>query len=207
MKVWDLPTRLYHWLQVLFFVGLAFSGLTEQGPHVYVGLSLFTILVWRILWGFVGSETSRFSQFIYSPAQVISYLKGGQEPHLGHNPAGGYMVIALISALSLQCVTGLALSGMLDTLPGSEYWLNDDVFDVCVLIHENLINGLFVLVALHILAIAAYKIQGKPLVKAMFTGEASETYRAAEMASITRALVTFLIALTITAIIYMLSVE
>jgi cytochrome b len=192
---------------VLFFVGLAFSGLTEQGPHVYVGLSLFTILIWRVLWGIVGSETSRFSQFICSPARVISYLKGGQEQHLGHNPAGGYMVITLISTLTLQCITGLALSGMLDPLPGSEFWLSDDIFDVCVLVHENLINGLFVLVSLHLLAILAYKLKGKPLVKAMITGEISETGRSADMASFTRALVVLLIALTITATIYMLSIE
>ncbi|MFC1235155.1 cytochrome b/b6 domain-containing protein [Vibrio sp. F74] len=207
MKVWDLPTRLYHWIQALLFAGLAFSGLTEQGPHVYFGLTLFTLLIWRIIWGFFGSDTSRFSRFIRSPKTVVQYLNGQHPEQPGHNPAGGYMVLAMIGALLLQALTGLALSGMLDPLPGSEIWLNDDIFDVCVLIHENLVNGLFVLVGLHVLAIIIYKWRNKPLVKAMFTGYQENMTAKINLASNRRALVILMIALAITSAIYTLSIE
>lgn len=207
MKIWDLPTRIYHWAQALLFVGLATSGLTEQGPHVYFGLALFTLLTWRIAWGIVGSETSRFRQFVRPPHMAIQYFKNRDQEKPGHNPAGAYMVITMIMALFLQCVTGLALSGLLDPLPGSETWLNDDIFDYCVLIHENLINGLFVLVALHLFAIGVYKLQAKPLVKAMFTGVQEGIKTEVNFESNRRAFVVFLIALTITTFIYMLSIE
>lgn len=170
MKVWDLPTRLYHWLQAALFIGLIVSGLTEEGPHVKAGLLLFSLLLWRIIWGFIGSETSRFSQFLKSPKTTLLYLKGDYPEKPGHNPAGGLMVVALISLLLLQCLTGLALAGILDPLPGSEVWLTDELFDVFVVIHENLFKGLIALSSLHVLAIIVYKLKSKPLVKAMITG-------------------------------------
>lgn len=207
MKVWDFPTRLYHWIQALLFAGLAFSGLTEQGPHVYLGLTLFTLLTWRLLWGFIGSETSRFSQFIHSPKTVLLYLKGEYKESPGHNPAGGYMVVTLVAALLIQCLSGLALSGMLDPLPGSEYWLNDQIFDICVFIHENLIDGLFILVSLHLLAIIIYKLQRKPLVKAMFTGVQEHISTKVSLASNRRAIAVFAVSLSITTVIYVLSIE
>ncbi|MDB1123522.1 cytochrome b/b6 domain-containing protein [Vibrio algarum] len=207
MKVWDFPTRLYHWIQALLFAGLAFSGLTEQGPHVYLGLTLFTLLTWRLLWGFIGSETSRFSQFVHSPKTVLLYFKGEYKESPGHNPAGGYMVVTLVTALSIQCLSGLALSGMLDPLPGSEYWLNDQIFDVCVFIHENLIDGLFILVSLHLLAIIIYKLQRKPLVKAMFTGVQEHISTKVSLASNRRAIAVFAVSLSITTVIYVLSIE
>lgn len=207
MKVWDVPTRLYHWIQAGLFVGLAFSGLTEQGPHVYLGLTLFTLLIWRFIWGFIGSETSRFSQFVRSPKNVLLYVQGTHKALPGHNPAGGYMVITMILALFSQCLSGLALSGMLDPLPGSEYWLNDQIFDVCVFVHENLVDGLFILVGLHLAAILLYKIQNKPLVKAMFTGVQEHVSTKISFASNRRAIVVFALSVTITATLYALSIE
>ncbi|WP_375750485.1 cytochrome b/b6 domain-containing protein [Vibrio sp. HN007] len=170
MKVWDLPTRLYHWVQLVLFIGLVVSGLTEEGPHVIAGLILLSLLLWRVVWGFIGSETSRFTQFVKSPRVVTQYLQGKYPEKPGHNPAGALMVLALISLLLLQCFTGLALAGMLDPLPGSEVWLTDELFDLFVLVHENLFKGLITLSVLHVLAIIVYKIKSKPLVKAMFTG-------------------------------------
>ncbi|WCE28662.1 cytochrome b/b6 domain-containing protein [Vibrio sp. SCSIO 43137] len=213
MKVWDLPTRIYHWSQLALVCGLFFSGLTEQGPHTKFGLALFTLLLWRLLWGLTGSDTSRFSHFIKSPFAVIRYLKGSLEENPGHNPAGGYMVIVLITALILQCLTGLAVAGYLDPLPASEAWLNDEVFDLAVLVHETGIVYLPILIALHISAILIYQLRGKPLVKAMFTGEQTISGEQAisgnkvHFAGNSKALLFFLLCLAVTVSLYLLSAE
>ncbi|NOH78254.1 hydrogenase [Vibrio sp. RE86] len=170
MKVWDLATRLYHWAQAGLFVGLMASGFSGNGPHVQLGLALFTLLTWRVIWGLVGSETSRFGQFVRSPKAVIFYLFGRQQAAAGHNPAGGWMVMVMMSALLLQCISGLALAGLLDGLPLAQYWLTEDVFGALESIHLGLVNVLPAMIALHVGAVLFYKLRGKPLTKAMFTG-------------------------------------
>lgn len=87
MKVWDLSTRLYHWAQAGLFVALMASGFSGNGPHVQLGLAMMTLIVWRIVWGVVGSETSRFRQFLRSPKRVFNYLLGREPSRPGHNPA------------------------------------------------------------------------------------------------------------------------
>ena len=144
MKIWDLATRLYHWLQAAVFIGLIITGTTGTGPHMQLGLVLFTLVTWRILWGFCGSETNRFKQFLCSPRVILTYLRGRSSQKPGHNPAGGWMVFALLFSLLLQCISGLALAGLLDQLPLAEWWLTDNI--IC------------------------YKLKQKPLVLAMITG-------------------------------------
>lgn len=175
MKIWDLPTRLYHWLQALLFIGLAMSGFTGEGPHVYLGLALFTLIMWRIIWGFVGSDTSRFAQFLSSPKKTIRYFCGKEKSSKGHNPAGSWMVIALILGLFIQCISGLILAGMLDHIPYAEVILNDNIFDITVTIHSVFSRLLPALVILHLLAILFYKLRAKPLVWAMITGIQKKT--------------------------------
>lgn len=207
MKVWDLPTRLYHWLQVILVVALMYTGTTEQGPHTKLGLALLTLLIWRIIWGFIGSQSSQFLYFIKSPFTVIRYLKGNDENTVGHNPAGGYMVVILVLTLFIQALTGLALAGYLDPLPGSETWLNDDIFDLAVVIHENGITFLYALIGLHLSAILIYKLKSKPLVLAMFTGIQKGQTQKIQLASNLRAIVSFAFALAVTFVLYFLSLE
>ncbi len=170
MKIWDLPTRLYHWLQAFLFVGLIATGYQGEGPHLVLGLSLFTILVWRVLWGFVGSQTSRFAHFIRSPGRVLRYFRGQYTAGAGHNPAGGWMVLAMLISLLLQCLSGLVLAGFADGLPLADVWLTDSVFDAIALMHGLLAYGLPFLIGLHLIAILLYKLGSKPLVWAMVTG-------------------------------------
>ncbi|MFB9216464.1 cytochrome b/b6 domain-containing protein [Vibrio sinaloensis] len=170
MKVWDLATRVYHWLQALLFIGLMASGFSGSGPHIQLGLALFTLLIWRLIWGQVGSETSRFKQFLRSPKVVLRYLLGNEPTKPGHNPAGGWMVVAMISALLLQCISGLALAGMLDNLPFSELWLTDTLFAALESMHLGLVNVLPALISLHVAAIVYYKLRSKPLTWAMISG-------------------------------------
>lgn len=170
MKIWDLPTRLYHWLQVIIFFGLIISGYNGQGPHVQLGLGLLTLIIWRILWGITGSETSRFKQFLRSPKVILDYFRGNSQTGVGHNPAGGWMVISLLLCLLLQCISGLVLAGFADNLPLAAAWLTDGVFDVFALVHSLLFYLLGLLVCAHVAAVIIYKFCNKPLVLAMITG-------------------------------------
>ncbi|OPH54439.1 cytochrome b/b6 domain-containing protein [Vibrio campbellii] len=174
MKIWDLATRLYHWAQALLFIALMASGLSGNGPHVQLGLALFTLLLWRLTWGVIGSETSLFRQFLRSPKSVITYLKGKSAVTVGHNPAGGWMVAALLTTLLLQCISGMALGGLFDTWPYSDVWLNDNVFSGLEWLHLTLADLLPLLIVLHVGAILFYKLRGKPLLKAMITGKQTQ---------------------------------
>ncbi|MGF1907152.1 cytochrome b/b6 domain-containing protein [Aliivibrio salmonicida] len=170
MKIWDLSTRLYHWLQAFLFVGLAASGFNGQGPHIYLGLALFTLLIWRITWGFIGSDTSRFNQFVSSPKHIINYLLGKGSSKIGHNPVGSWMVIVMIIVLSLQCFSGLLLAGLFDQFSYTEIIITDRLFDLIASLHVICARFLLALVGLHLLAILWYKLRSKPLVLAMITG-------------------------------------
>lgn len=156
MKIWDLATRLYHWAQALLFIALMASGLSGNGPHVQLGLALFTLLLWRLTWGVIGSETSLFRQFLRSPKGVITYLKGKSAATVGHNPAGGWMVATLLTTLLLQCISGMALGGLFDTWPYSDVLLNDNVFAGLEWLHLTLADLLPLLIALHVGAILFY---------------------------------------------------
>ncbi|NOH95551.1 cytochrome b/b6 domain-containing protein [Vibrio sp. 99-70-13A1] len=170
MKIWDLSTRLYHWAQAVLFMALMASGLSGNGPHVQLGLVLMTLLIWRLVWGWVGSETSRFNHFLRPPKSVVKYLQGKEKAKAGHNPAGGWMVVTLLSALTIQCVSGLALAGLLDNLPFADMWLTDPVFSFLESIHLTMVNVLPALVGVHVFAVLFYKLRSKPLTWAMISG-------------------------------------
>ncbi|UPR46574.1 cytochrome b/b6 domain-containing protein [Vibrio cyclitrophicus] len=175
MKIWDLPTRLYHWLQAALFIGLAVSGFSGNGPHIYLGLALFSLILWRLIWGMIGSDTSRFSQFVSSPRSAWQYLRGQIQPKPGHNPLGAWMVVGMITTLFVQCMTGLTIAGFFDTLPYSEVIITDDVFDLFATLHVIAARMLIAFVVLHLLAILTYKLRSKPLVLAMITGKQNQS--------------------------------
>ncbi|MAI51271.1 MAG: cytochrome B, partial [Rhodobiaceae bacterium] len=110
--VWDLPTRLFHWGFVVSIVGAYISG--ERGAidaHEYFGLAACGLLVFRLIWGFVGHETARFKNFLKGPRLIFAYLRDilrrQTTPHAGHNPLGALAVIALLGLMGAMSVTGL----------------------------------------------------------------------------------------------------
>ena len=112
IRVWDLPTRLFHWALVACIVGLTVTGYTGDGSmqwHARTGYVVLTLLLFRLVWGVVGGHWSRFSSFVYSPRSVMNYLRGRAHPdHLiGHNPLGAGSVFAMIAVLLAQIATGL----------------------------------------------------------------------------------------------------
>lgn len=176
--LWDLPTRCFHWLLVLA-VGLAWWTAEESHYqwHERIGVAVLALLLFRLAWGFWGSRASRFGSFLRGPGAVLDYLRRGmREPPgtpAGHNPLGGWSVVALLLLLLLQVVSGLFNSddilfdGPLHHL-ASGAW--QDRFGV---VHEVAFNLLLGLVALHLLAVCYHQwLRGEAVIQAMFRGRA-----------------------------------
>ena len=111
--VWDLFVRCFHWSLVALFLTSYLTGEDEHWLHSYSGYAIFILVSLRILWGFVGSQYARFKEFVYSPSTILGYLKsivsGSPKRFLGHNPAGGAMVLALLLSLVMVTVSGMKL--------------------------------------------------------------------------------------------------
>lgn len=208
MTIWDLPTRLYHWLQAILFLILVISGFSGIGVHSYLGILLFTLLLWRVVWGWVGSETSRFKQFISTPKTVMNYLLGKHPSTVGHNPLGGWMVLIMIVTLLLQCFTGLIIAGLLDEFPLLNLAFNESYIDLCTLLHEITVRLLLLLTVIHVVAILFYKFREKPLVWAMVTGiKKGHISSQPVMASNSRAILVLIVAALVTIAIVALSIK
>ncbi len=175
LRVWDLPTRLFHWLLVAAITAAGITG--EIGGsiielHGKIGLAIVGLIAFRLAWGVVGSTTARFSSFVRGPAAIRGYLQGAWRG-IGHNPLGALSVLGLLGLLAAQVGTGLfanddiALSGPLARFVAGEWvgratWFHADV-------GQYLVIGL---VALHLLAIAYYTlVRRKTLVRPMLHGD------------------------------------
>ena len=114
VRVWDLPTRLFHWVLaicVIFSVVSATIGGNAMPWHFRSGYVVFTLLAFRLLWGLIGGHWSRFANFVYAPSTIMRYLRGrhsvGEHLDVGHNPLGAFSVFGLLALLALQVATGL----------------------------------------------------------------------------------------------------
>jgi len=170
--IWDLPIRLFHWV----LVGLiAFSWWSAEyhydDVHIWLGIAVLTLLIFRILWGFFGSSTARFANFIRGPRAVFGYLRG-EWRGIGHNPLGALSVVALLGLVSLQVGLGLIASDEDGLMQGPLVNLvSMGVSDTATELHEELFNVLLALIGLHIAAILYYRFKGKMLVSPMITGK------------------------------------
>lgn len=178
--VWDLPTRLFHWLLVALvaFQWASAEGLvSDMDTHAFMGYALLTLLLFRLLWGFFGSETARFSHFIKGPKAILAYLKAPPPFHIGHNPLGALSVIALLTVLLVQAITGLFSTDDILTEGALAHLISDDGRSLATEIHEVNFNILLALIALHITAILFYRFaKGHNLVKPMITGTMEVNY-------------------------------
>lgn len=193
IPVWDIATRVFHWtLAVAFFIAY----LTEDDLellHTYAGYTIIGLLVFRLVWGLVGPRYARFGNIVYRPAEIRAYLAGLLSGHprryIGHNPAGGLMVIALLCSLSMTCYTGLeayadegkgplASNSLHIVAPahadgngdherdGDEFWEE---------VHEVFASLTLTLVVIHIVAVLLMSLVHKEnLVRAMISGRKAE---------------------------------
>lgn len=174
IKVWDLPLRVFHWLMALAVLSAVITG--ELGGnlidwHGRIGLLLLGLLVFRLIWGFIGSTHARVASFFPTPARIAAYLKG-QWQGIGHNPLGALSALALLGALAMLVVTGLfanddiAFQGPLFSL------ITKDFSDKLSGWHALSFNALMVLVPLHLAAIVYYaRVKKHNLLVPMLTGK------------------------------------
>lgn len=176
---WDLYTRLFHWLLVFLVISAWFTaefGDMEMTWHKRNGYAIFILLVFRLLWGIVGSSTARFRGFIYSPAKAISYFKTlrktSSDKYLGHNPLGSWMVWLLLFNLVLQIGTGLFASDELFANGPLSDYINEALARKFTLVHELNFFALVVLIILHISAVIMYLLFRKEnLIRPMVSGK------------------------------------
>lgn len=178
IKVWDPLVRIGHWILV---VGFFIAYLTEDellDLHVWAGYVVLAYIVVRLVWGVVGSRYARFTDFVYRPSVVIQYLKDAlvlKAPrYIGHNPAGGVMVVVLLLSLTATSVSGLATYGaeeqagpLANFMSGSsDFWR-----EAAEELHELFANLTLLLVAAHIIGVLYDSMaHGENLIRAMFTG-------------------------------------
>lgn len=164
VRVWDPFVRIFHWSLVALF-GFAYAtGDVWDDLHEAAGYAIGALVLARIVWGFVGPAHARFRDFIYGPSTILSFLRDslalGARRYLGHNPAGGAMVVALLGMIALICVTGVMMG--LDPFWGEE-WVED--------LHVLGVWCALGLIVLHLLGVVLASIEhSENLVVAMFTG-------------------------------------
>ena len=199
VKVWDFFIRVFHWTLVLSFTITYLSGDEENQLHIYFGYVIGFLVIFRVIWGLIGSKYARFSNFIHSPAKVISYLislKSKAPIHyMGHNPAGGYMIIMLLFMLTVTTFTGLQAYGAKGHGPLANNFVgialiteayarrgrhgdddhrqrNEEEDEFWEEMHEASANVTVFLIIIHILGVIVSSIKHKEnLVKSMITGE------------------------------------
>jgi cytochrome b len=178
VMVWDLPTRLFHWLLAALvaasFVTARIGG-TAMSYHERSGLAILVLLIFRVLWGLVGSRSARFAAFLEGPRTVLSYaraLPGPAAPrHLGHNPLGGWAIVAMLTALFIQAGTGLFANDDILAEGPLYSWVAKATSDALTRGHLFNRQIIVVLVGLHLGAIIFHwAVKGENLIKPMITG-------------------------------------
>jgi len=171
--VWDLPVRLVHWT----LAGLiAFSWWSVHNHHtdwhIWSGCAILTLLIFRLLWGLVGSSTARWTSFVRGPRSVIAYLRG-KWTGIGHTPLGALSVVAIFLAVAVQVGLGLVAQDEDGIYAGPlSSFVSSDTSDTARGIHELWFNVILGLIVLHVGAILFYRLRGKHLIKPMITGRA-----------------------------------
>ena len=174
--VWDLPVRLFHWALVVL-VGLAWwtAETDREDLHFYLGYAVLSALIFRVLWGFVGSSTARFANFVRGPSAAFRYVRQRFSwPVAGHAPLGALSVLALLALLFFQTGTGLVAGDEDGLVEGPlAHFVSIDMSDTMRELHEEAFNVLLALIALHVAAILFYRLAlGKNLLGPMITGRA-----------------------------------
>lgn len=180
VRVWDLPTRLFHWMLAACVIGSVVSakiGGNAMVWHFRLGYVVFTLLAFRLLWGMVGGRWSRFGSFVYAPATLLRYLRGGsraEEHHeVGHSPLGALSVFALLVILGAQVGSGLFADDEISNTGPLIKFVSGATSSTLTAWHKTFGQWtILALVALHVAAIAMYRLRrGRDLVRPMLVGD------------------------------------
>lgn len=172
--LWDIPTRVFHWT-VVCCLPLAWWS-AEEGRfdvHQWIGYTVLVLVISRFVWGFVGSRHSRFTDFLVGPGKIAAYLRGRGSASVGHNPLGGWSVVALLTLLLLQAISGLFNTDDVFFSGPLYYWAGSEFRDAMGVVHEVAFNALLALVFIHIAAVLFHQFKRREnLVQAMVRGRA-----------------------------------
>ncbi len=176
--VWDLPTRLFHWVLVMLVIASFVSGKIGGAwmqYHMWSGYAILGLLVFRIAWGFVGGWHVRFAAFVRGPVAALRYarslLQADAPKHLGHNTLGGWSVLAMLISLLIQTVTGLFANDDIFTEGPLYPWISKATSDWLTHIHKLNQQVILVLIGVHVLAVLFYLIiKRENLIQPMFSG-------------------------------------
>ena len=180
VRVWDLPTRLFHWLLALSVIASVVSGQVGGNAmiwHTRVGLGVMSLLVFRLVWGFAGGYWSRFASFAYGPRSVMAYLRGDSGPgaryDIGHSPVGALSVWALLGLLLVQVATGLVADDEIATTGPLNRFVSSATAIAASGWHEEVGKSLLiVLVLAHVAAVLYYwRRKRKNLIAPMIHGD------------------------------------
>ena len=173
IRVWDAPLRAFHWLLLAAVASAIATGLLGGEWMVWhgrAGIVIVGLLGFRLGWGFVGSETARFVRFVPTPRDLLAYVQGRWQG-IGHNPLGALSVLALLGLLAAQAGTGLFSNDDIAFAGPLSDRVSEDLVHSLTGWHHRLVNGLYALIALHLLAIGFYAVVKRlRLVPAMVTG-------------------------------------
>lgn len=176
VKVWDLPTRLFHWTLVGLIVTLGVTG--QFGfltVHMAIGPAILALIAFRLIWGVIGSDTARFSQFVRGPKAIRAYLaasRAGTAHVIGHNPLGAFSVLGLLALVGLQAATGLFTSDDILSQGPLAHLVSAKTVTLISIVHRVGFNVLLALIVLHVGAVAFYKLVKKDdILTPMITGE------------------------------------
>lgn len=164
VRVWDPLVRVLHWGLVAAFIAAWATGDEWERAHEIVGYAVAGIVTVRLVWGIIGTRHARFGDFVRGPATVVGYLRAmasGRSPrYLGHNPAGGAMIVAMLALLALISVSGIMLTT-------AAFWEVEWVEEL----HEGAVNAMLALIVLHVAGVVVASLtHGESLVRAMITG-------------------------------------
>ena len=176
VKVWDPFVRVFHWSLIALFGIAWWSGENhDMERHKQAGYAIFALVVFRVFWGFAGSRTARFAQFLKGPGAVMAYLKthDGETPSDGHNPLGGWSVAALLAVILTITLAGLFAVDVdgIESGPLAD-WVSFDSGRVASEWHEAVFKAALAVIGLHILAIGYYQVlNAHNLIGPMITGK------------------------------------
>ncbi|MGH6645400.1 cytochrome b/b6 domain-containing protein [Aquabacterium sp.] len=177
IRVWDLPTRLFHWALVVIIAGAfitQYLGGEAMAWHFRFGYAALVLVLFRVLWGLIGPRYARFASFLRSPATIVSYLRGRTGGHgSGHNPLGGLSVLAMLAVILLQAGSGLFSNDDIATEGPLAHVIDKGLSDQLSWLHAQVTGPLiYGLIGLHLLAIAYHRVfKKRDLVTPMITGD------------------------------------
>ena len=175
-RIWDLPTRVFHWTLSAAVIGLIATGLGGVMEwHFRLGYLVLALLLFRLLWGFVGGRWSRFASFFYGPGSVVAYVRGRAHPDhvIGHTPLGGLSVFAVLTVLAAQVGTGLVADDEVSAAGPLTRFVSSQVVSLATGWHASQGKTLVIaLVSLHVLAVLFYVlVKRHRLVRPMVSGD------------------------------------